>query len=64
MERGQDDTNLQNPNAPGVRVGGDQMAQRECRVSVGSFTGGGDAVVANLAGGGARLLGPRIADLV
>ena len=39
------------------------MPQLESRVLVGSFTGGGNAVVANQAGSGAGLLKPRIADL-
>ena len=39
------------------------MPQLESRASVGSFTGGSGAVVANRAGGGTRLLRPRIADL-
>ena len=60
---GTDDTNLQNLNAPRVRVGEDQMPQLESRVSAGIVTGGSDAVIANRARGGARLLRPRIANL-
>ena len=39
------------------------MPQLESRVSVGSFTGGGNAVVANQAESGAGPLKSRIADL-
>ena len=39
------------------------MPQLESRVSAGRVTGGSDTVIANRAGGGTRLLRPRIANL-